>query len=69
MQTIMKKGIIFKHNSRLKFSQLLQNCWPPTAVHKRDPMIRLINTPLRMCRGIEMHVLQKRTRIWLVIMT
>ena len=33
----------------------MQNCWPPTAVHKCDPIIRLINSPLRMCREIAMY--------------
>ena len=47
-QAIMEKGIIiFKHDSRLKFSRCLQNCWPPTALHKCDPITRLINTPYR----------------------
>ena len=52
----MENGItIFKHNSRLKFSQLFAKCWPLTALHKCDPIIRLINTPLRMCREIGMY--------------
>ena len=49
--------ITFKHNnySRLKFSQdSLLNCWQPTAMHKCDAIIRIINMPLRMCRGREM---------------
>ena len=51
----MEKGIItFKYNSRLTFSRSLQNCWPPTAVQKCDTIIRIIDTPLRMCRGIGM---------------
>ena len=54
-QAIMEKEIImFNHNSRLKFSRFLQNCWPSTVVHKCDPKIRLFNAPLRMCRGIGM---------------
>ena len=66
----MEKGIIiFKHNSRLKFSQLFAKCWPPTALRKCDPIIRLINTPLRMCRRIEMYACRSVTGISLVIMT
>ena len=45
---------MFRHNSRLKFLNSLQTCWQPTAVHKCDAIFRLINTPLRMCRGREM---------------
>ena len=50
---IEKRTITFKRNSRLSFFDSLRNCWPPTAaVHKCDAIICLINTPLRMCRGI-----------------
>ena len=55
--TLMEKGIIpFKHNSRFVccFLDSLLNCWQPTAVHKSDAMIRLINTSLQMCSGKEM---------------
>ena len=45
-----------------------QNCWPPTSVHKCDPIIHLINTPLRMCRGIGMYAYRSVTGISLVIM-
>ena len=51
------------------FLDCLQNCWPPTALHKCDPIIRLINTPLRMCRGIGMYAYRSVTGISLVIMT
>ena len=65
----MENGIIiFKHNSRLKFSQLFAKCWPPTALHKCDPIIRLINTPLRMCREIGMYGCKSVTGISLVFM-
>ena len=54
-ETIMEKGIItFKHNFRLTFFDSLQNCWQPTDVHKREAIIRLINTLLQMCRGRKM---------------
>ena len=36
------------------FLDSLRNCWQPTAVHKRDAIIRLINTHLRMCHGRRM---------------
>ena len=29
---------------------LLRNCWQSTAVNKRDAILRLINTRLRICR-------------------
>ena len=65
----MEKGIIvFKHDSRLKFSRLFAN-WPPTAVHKCDSIVRFINTPLRMCRGIGIYAYRSVTGISLVIMT
>ena len=64
-----KEMIICKHNFRLKFSRSLQNFWPPTALHKCDPLIRLINTPLRMCRGIRMYAYRSVSSISLVIMT
>ena len=54
-QAMMEKGIItFKHNFSLTFSRSLRNCWQPTAVHISDAIFRLINAPLRMCRGREM---------------
>ena len=66
----MEKGIIiFKHDSRFKFLECLQNWWPPTAVHKCEPIIRLINTPLRMCHGIGMYAFRSVTGISLVIVT
>ena len=66
----MEKGIIiFKHDSGLKFSRLFAKFWSPTAVHKCDPIIRLINTPLRMYRGIGMYAYRSVTGISLVIMT
>ena len=34
-----------------RFLDSSQNCWQPTATHKFDAIFRLINTPLRMCRG------------------
>ena len=37
------------------FLDCLQNCWPPTAVHKCNPKICIINTALRMCRGLGMY--------------
>ena len=44
-QTIIEKRIMtFKHNSRLKFFDSLRNCWQPTAVHKCDAIICLINS-------------------------
>ena len=55
-QIIMEQRIItLKDNSRLKFSRffaklLATNC----CIHKCDEIIRLINTPLRMRRGIGM---------------
>ena len=66
----MKRGIIiFKYDSRLSFLDCLQNCWPPTATHECDPIIRLINTPLRMYRGIGMYDYRSVTGLSLVIMT
>ena len=51
----MEKGITtLKHISRLKYSQVLRNCWPSIAVQKSDAIIRLIHTPLRMCCGTGM---------------
>ena len=43
---------MFKHNSPLTFSLFFAKLL--TAVHKSDAVTRLINTPLRMCRGREM---------------
>ena len=55
-QAIIEKRIItLKDNSRLKFFDSLQNCWPPTTVRKCDAIILFINKPLRMCRGIGMY--------------
>ena len=69
-QAIMEKGIIiFKHDSRVNFSRLFAKLRPPTALYKCDPIIRLINTPLRMCRGIGMYAYRSVTGILLVIMT
>ena len=66
----METGTIsFKHNSRLKFSGLFAKLRPPTALHKRDPIIRLINKFLRMCLGIGMYLHKSVTGISLVIMT
>ena len=65
----MEKVITFEHNSRLKFSPLLAKLWPPTAVHKCDTIIRLINTLLRMCREIGMQAYRIVTGILSVIMT
>ena len=48
----MEKGIIaFTYNSRLKFSRFVGKLQATTAVQKRDAIIRLITTPLRMCRN------------------
>ena len=55
MEKLMK---MFKHNSRLKFLDCLQKCWPPTAAHKCVTINRLINTPLRMCREIGMYPIE-----------
>ena len=64
-QAIMKKGImIFKHNSRLKFSR-----FKTTALHKCDPIISLTNTPLRTSREIGIYAYKSVTGISLVIMT
>ena len=49
-----KEIIMFKHNSSLLFFDSLQNCWQPTAVRQSDAIYRLIDTPLRMCRGRDM---------------
>ena len=66
----MQKGIKYSNkNLVLSFLDCFQNCWPPTAVHKCDPIIRLISTPLRMCRGIGMYVYRSGTGILLVIIT
>ena len=66
----MEKGIILTNMILVRsFLDCLQICWPPTALHKCDPIIRLINTPLRMCRGIEMYACGSVTGISLVIMT
>ena len=40
-----------------------------TALHKCDSLIRLINTPLRMCRETGMYADRSITSISLVIMT
>ena len=50
------------------FLNCLQNCWPPTALDKCDPIIRLNYTLLRMCRKIEMHAYRRVTSTLLVIM-
>ena len=70
-QTIMEKGSIkFKHYSRLKFSRLFAKLLATTALHKYDPIIHLITTPLRMCRGIGMHAYRSVcTGVSLLIMT
>ena len=66
----MEKGIIvFKHDSRLKFSRLFAKLLATNAVHKCDAIIRLINTPLRMCRRMGMYAYRSVTTISLVIMT
>ena len=57
-QSIIKKGtIVFKHNFRLKFSRLFAKLLATNCLTycKCGPIIRLINTPLRMCRGIRMY--------------
>ena len=64
-----KRIIIFKHDSRLKFSRVFAKLLAPNSVHKCDPIIRLINTPSRMCRGIGMYAYRRVTGISLVIMT
>ena len=64
-----KEIIMFKDNSRLKFFRLFTNLLATTAVHQCDPTIRLINTPLRMCRGIRMYAYKSVTSFSLVIMT
>ena len=54
-QTMMEKGMItFKHNSPLTFSRFFANCWQPTIAQRSDATFRLIDTPLRMCRGRDM---------------
>ena len=69
-QVIMEKRITFKDNSSLKFFfHSLRNCWPPTAVHKCDAIIRLINTPLGICRGVGMRAYRIVIGTSLVIMT
>ena len=70
-QAIMEKGVtMFKDNILVRsFLDFLQNCWPPTGVHKFDPIIRLINTPLRMCRRIEIYAYRIVIGTLLVIMT
>ena len=68
----MEKGIItFKHNSPLMFFRifaklLATNCFK---VYKFDAIIRLINTPLRMCRGRDMPACKIVIGTSLVIMT
>ena len=67
---MVKEIITFKPNSPLTFSSFfLQNCWQPTAVQKCDAIIRLINKPLRMCRGREMQACRIVGGSSLVIMT
>ena len=54
-QAIMEKEIItFKLYSRLKFSRFFTKLLATVRVHKCDAIIRLINTTLRMCRGVGM---------------
>ena len=60
---------MFKDNSRLKVIRFFAKLRATTAVHKCDPIIRLISTPLRMCRGIGMYAYKSVTGISLVIMT
>ena len=63
----MEKGIIiFKHDSRLKFSRLFAKLLAPTTLHECDPINRLA---LRMCRGKGMYAYRSVTNILLVIMT
>ena len=70
--TITEKGsITVKETTRLKFSRffakfLATNC---CTVHRWDAIISLINTPLRMCRGIGMQVNRNVTDTSLVILT
>ena len=51
------------------FLDSLQNCWQPTAVHKSDVIIHLINIPSRMFRGREKQACRIVTGTSLVIMT
>ena len=60
---------MFKDNSRSKFFRCFAKLLATTAVHKCDPIIRLVSTPLRMCRGIGMYSYRSVTGISLVIMT
>ena len=53
LQATMEKGIItFTLTLARSFLHSLQNCWPPSAVHKCEAIICLIYPPLRMYRGI-----------------
>ena len=56
-QTMMEKGIItFKHNYLSMLFRFFAKLQAPTAVHLSEAIFRLIDTPLRMCRGRDIHV-------------
>ena len=60
---------MFKHNFHLTFLDSERNCLAPSAVQTCDAIIRLINTPLRMSRGIGMQACRMVTDTLLVVMT
>ena len=64
-----KEKKTFKLNSRLTFLDSSRNCCQPTIVHKCDSIIRLIDTPLRMCRGRDTQAYEIVTGTSLVNMT
>ena len=65
-QAIIEKGIIiFNHNSRLKLSRLFAKLLATNCLHKCDPIIRLINSPLRMFCGIGMYAYNSTKALWI----
>ena len=61
-QTMTKKATITFNVLFWRFLESLQNCWQPTAVHKSDAIIHLINMHLQMCCGREIVRLQNHYR-------
>ena len=54
LETMMEKRIItFKHNYPLTFSRFFAKLLSTNCCRHVDAMMRLINMPLRMCRGRE----------------